>query len=68
MKKYENIITLTVNQSPDSYRDWFEPIACPDCYREGEQKEQYECVALFYIIKMKTKLFYNIIKSLPLNF
>ena len=25
----------TVKHSPDSYRDWFEPIACPDDYRVG---------------------------------
>ena len=29
---------LTVNQSPDGYRDWFKPIACPDYYREEQQK------------------------------
>ena len=33
---------LNVNQSPDSYRGWFEPMACPDPYREGGAKSLTE--------------------------
>ena len=33
-----NLNIKTVNQSPDSYRGWFEPIACPEFYREGGAK------------------------------
>ena len=35
-------ISMIVNQSPDSYRGWFELIACPDPYREGGAKSLTE--------------------------
>ncbi|WP_339610727.1 hypothetical protein, partial [uncultured Xanthomarina sp.] len=46
---------MTVNQSPESFRDWFEPIACPDSYREGElnkRKPLQRCRGFFGFMVM----------------
>ena len=35
LEKYKNC-----NQSPESFRGWLEPIACPEYLREGEQQQE----------------------------